>query len=139
MLSTTTCLMWPYFTVSLEGHIRQVWLYHSGQCYWWRKHRVPRENHLPCQNHWQSVSHKVILSLPCKNIFHWSSSDNHFLYIKMLIQLPYCHGNKCPNEIIHTPLIYTFYNIYCNMNAIFSFDLFMVYIPECKQQLRTMK
>ena len=27
----------------------------------------------------------------------------------------------------------------CNMNAYFSFDLFMVYIPECKQQLRTMK
>jgi hypothetical protein len=26
-----------------------------------------------------------------------------------------------------------------NMNASFSFDLFMVYIPECKQQLRTMK
>ena len=27
----------------------------------------------------------------------------------------------------------------CNMNAFFSFHLFMVYIPECKQQLRTMK
>jgi hypothetical protein len=27
----------------------------------------------------------------------------------------------------------------CNMNAFFSFDLFMVYISECKQQLRTMK
>ena len=25
------------------------------------------------------------------------------------------------------------------MNAFFSFDLFMVYIPECKQLLRTMK
>jgi len=25
------------------------------------------------------------------------------------------------------------------MNANFSIDLFMVYIPECKQQLRTMK
>jgi len=25
------------------------------------------------------------------------------------------------------------------MNAFFSFDLFMVYIPEYKQQLRTMK
>jgi len=25
------------------------------------------------------------------------------------------------------------------MNAFFSFDLFMVYIQECKQQLRTMK
>ena len=23
----TTCPMWPYFTVPLEGHIRQVWLY----------------------------------------------------------------------------------------------------------------
>jgi len=30
-------------------------------------------------------------------------------------------------------------NIYYNMNAFISFDLFMVYIPECKQQLRTMK
>jgi hypothetical protein len=27
----------------------------------------------------------------------------------------------------------------CNINAFFTFDLFMVYIPECKQQLRTMK
>jgi hypothetical protein len=27
----------------------------------------------------------------------------------------------------------------CNMNAFFSFDLFMVYIPKCKQQLGTMK
>ena len=27
----------------------------------------------------------------------------------------------------------------CNMNELFSFDLFMVYIPECKQQLRTLK
>jgi len=25
------------------------------------------------------------------------------------------------------------------MNAFFTFDLFMIYIPECKQQLRTMK
>ena len=25
------------------------------------------------------------------------------------------------------------------MNALLSFDLFMVYIPECKKQLRTMK
>ena len=25
------------------------------------------------------------------------------------------------------------------MNALFPFDLFMVYIPECKQQLKTMK
>jgi hypothetical protein len=24
-------------------------------------------------------------------------------------------------------------------NVFFSFDIFMVYIPECKQQLRTMK
>jgi hypothetical protein len=29
--------------------------------------------------------------------------------------------------------------VYYNMDALFSFDLFMVYIPECKQQLRTMK
>jgi hypothetical protein len=25
----TTCLMWPYFIVRVEGHIRQVWLYIS--------------------------------------------------------------------------------------------------------------
>ena len=29
--------------------------------------------------------------------------------------------------------------LHCNMNALFSFDLFMAYIPECKQQLKTMK
>ena len=27
----------------------------------------------------------------------------------------------------------------CNMNAFVLFDLFMIYISECKQQLRTMK
>jgi hypothetical protein len=30
-------------------------------------------------------------------------------------------------------------SINCSLNALFSFDPFMVYIPECKQQLRTMK
>ena len=25
--------------------------------------------------------------------------------------------------------------LFCNMNALFSFDLFMVYIQECKQQI----
>jgi hypothetical protein len=30
-------------------------------------------------------------------------------------------------------------NYYLNMNAFFFFDLFMVYIPEYKQQLRIMK
>jgi hypothetical protein len=35
---------------------------------------------------------------------------------------------------------YTRYNIVCcNMNASFSFDLFVVYKPEYKQQLRTME
>ena len=28
--------------------------------------------------------------------------------------------------------------IRCNINTFFSFDLFMVYIPECKLQLRTL-
>jgi hypothetical protein len=32
-------------------------------------------------------------------------------------------------------LEHLFSYIYCNTNAFFSFDLFMVYIPECKQQL----
>ena len=30
-------------------------------------------------------------------------------------------------------------SINCSLNALFSFYLFMVYIPECKQQQRTMK
>jgi hypothetical protein len=38
-------------------------------------------------------------------------------------------------DIVNLQYIYK----YCNMNAFFSFDLLMVYIPECKQQLRTMK
>ena len=38
-----------------------------------------------------------------------------------------------------TIYMYTQIIHYCNMNAFFSFDLFMIYIPECKQQLRTMK
>jgi hypothetical protein len=28
---------------------------------------------------------------------------------------------------------------YCNMNVFFSFYHLMVYLPECKEQLRTMK
>ena len=27
----------------------------------------------------------------------------------------------------------------CNMNVFVTIDMFLVYIPECKQQLRTMK
>ena len=27
LYKATTCLMWPYFTVPLEGHIRHVWLH----------------------------------------------------------------------------------------------------------------
>jgi len=27
----------------------------------------------------------------------------------------------------------------CNMISFFSFDLFMIYIPECRRQIRTMK
>ena len=40
---------------------------------------------------------------------------------------------------MHVFIIETMNNSSCNMNAFFSFDLFMVDIPECKQQLRTMK
>ena len=29
--------------------------------------------------------------------------------------------------------------VFCSTNTFISFDLFMVYIPECKQQLRTVK
>ena len=37
----------------------------------------------------------------------------------------------CMCSHIYNSLKYT-----CNMNALFSFDLFMVYKSECKQQLR---
>ena len=33
----------------------------------------------------------------------------------------------------------TYATYYFDMNAFFYFDLFIVYIPECKQQLKTMK
>jgi hypothetical protein len=40
-----------------------------------------------------------------------------------------------PYEVAYaSPLYHTY-----NMNAFFSFDLFMAYIPEFEQQLRTMK
>jgi hypothetical protein len=46
----------------------------------------------------------------------------------------YCSGTSSRRFCVLS-VIY----IHCNMNASFSFDLFMVYIPECKQQLRTNK
>jgi hypothetical protein len=39
-------------------------------------------------------------------------------------------------KIKHTPWGTTYH---CNMNALYSFALLRVYVPECKQQLRTMK
>ena len=42
-------------------------------------------------------------------------------------------------QSIKYPQIMIKTNCTCHMNAILSFDLFMVYIPKCKQQLRTMK
>ena len=46
------------------------------------------------------------------------------------------------NIVTHKILITlakSFNVIFCNMNSIFSFDLVMVFVPECKQQLGTMK
>ena len=36
----------------------------SGQFYWWRKPRVPEENHRPAASHWQTLSHNVVSSTP---------------------------------------------------------------------------
>ena len=41
--------------------------------------------------------------------------------------------------IVHVQELAVITNIHCNINALLSVDLFMVYIPECKQQLRAMK
>ena len=43
------------------------------------------------------------------------------------------------SEVITDPTQPTRNKGACNMNAFLSFDLFMVYIPEDKQQLKTMK
>ena len=41
---------------------------------------------------------------------------------------------------VYYHFIFIYNIVICNMNASFSFDLSMVsYIPDCKQQLRTMK
>jgi hypothetical protein len=52
-----------------------------------------------------------------------------------------CHYNNINNKIgkIVVKAVPNIQNHDCNMNAFFSFDLFMIYIPEYKQQLRTMK
>ena len=39
-------------------------LYRGSQFYWWRKPRVPRENHRPAASHWQILSHNVVSSRP---------------------------------------------------------------------------
>ena len=46
--------------------------------------------------------------------------------------------NFCYLYIRYIDIVYIHVYIYkssCNMNAFFTFDFFMVYIPECKQQL----
>jgi len=39
-------------------------LYHGGQFYWWRKPRVPGENHRPVASRWPTLSHNVVLNTP---------------------------------------------------------------------------
>ena len=70
------------------------------------------------------------------NDVQWSSGSslfncNFFLFRANCEAVTTSH--VLPDTTIHTKVCNTM------MNAFFSFDLFMVYIPECKQQLRTMK
>jgi hypothetical protein len=60
-----------------------------------------------------------------------SSSTKYKNYTEM-------RGNKTTGATIFVYPTVKYINP-CNMNPFFSFDLFMVYIPESKQQLRTMK
>ena len=36
----------------------------GSQFYWWRKPRVPEENHRPAASHRQTLSHNVVSSTP---------------------------------------------------------------------------
>ena len=72
---------------------------------------------------------------------------NHFSANACLIPICYLHGMAVttvegvggtetglhPVQVGSAGLLNV---IYCSMNVLFSFDLFMVYLPECKQQLR---
>ena len=59
------------------------------------------------------------------------------LLIYNILQLAhiYMYQGSFKRELHYNDSLY----VTCNMNAFFSFDFFMVYIPECKQKLRTMK
>jgi predicted membrane channel-forming protein YqfA (hemolysin III family) len=40
-------------------------LYRGSQFYWWRKPEYLEKNSQPTENHWQTLSHNVVLSTPC--------------------------------------------------------------------------
>jgi hypothetical protein len=69
-------------------------------------------------------------------LFVWiySSSHIHFdIWNRKSVNLKSTRNTTLFFFVVHAALHQR------NMDAFFSFDLFMAYIPECKKQLRTMK
>ena len=90
----------------------------------------PGENHRPFASDWQTWSHNVV-HLALIEIRTHISGDRHLLHIGRLCNSNYhtimttMASQECLSYEYYT------YRYHCNMNAFFSFDRFMIYIPEC--------
>jgi hypothetical protein len=80
----TTWLVWPYFTVPLEGHIRQVWLY-MYSC--WRSNYQQREG-------WDSnnlLTPATFLLVYTRHMFTCLHQPHFYLFTPTTFLLVYTH------------------------------------------------
>ena len=90
----------------------------------------PGENHWPVAGDWQTWSHNVV-HLVLIEIRTHISGDRHWLHIVRLCKSNYHTITTTMASQECLSYEYNTYKYHCNMNAFFSFDRFMIYIPEC--------
>ena len=77
--------------------------------------------------------HLLILS------YQHQTGINMELFYQLIILSLWYSNKQSVNQRLNLYHLFNLYIFYCFMNVFFPFDIFIVYIPECKKQLRTMK